>query len=354
MPTKQRPYRILSIDGGGFRGVIPAKIIMEFERISGKPMKDMFDVFIGTSTGAILATSLVAPTTPGQQTNRFNLAQTLISYKENGPKIFKKKSLHELEDQLSRISTLDALFAGTLGLPAFAATHPKDGAALINVLNRLRKPLHDIDVLLEILQSQLGDLRMGDALKRLMVTAYDLNSRTLQVFDSNHTNRLMYKTAAASASAPTFFAPLHLPLEGGAEIVLTDGGVGLPNPALYAVTKLISENVPLSAIRVVSIGTGQAAGGEYDPKIEKWGPLQWLMSGGIMKVFMDGMLESTNIHLKALLGDRYHRLQVEMDTDTIHLDDGSSIYFESLFGKARDWIIHNNSTLNAAVNAVNL
>ncbi|HQT45278.1 MAG TPA: patatin-like phospholipase family protein [Candidatus Micrarchaeota archaeon] len=71
VPT--RPIRILSIDGGGFRGVIPATIIKEFERIAGKPMKDMFDVFIGTSTGAILATSLVAPGAPGQQTNRFSL-----------------------------------------------------------------------------------------------------------------------------------------------------------------------------------------------------------------------------------------------------------------------------------------
>ncbi|HQT45277.1 MAG TPA: hypothetical protein PLO51_04815, partial [Candidatus Micrarchaeota archaeon] len=131
---------------------------------------------------------------------------------------------------------------------------------------------------MEVLQGQLGDLKMGDALKRLMVTAYDLPSRTLKVFDSNQTNRLMYKTAAASASAPTFFAPVHLAVQGGSELVLTDGGVGLSNPALYAVTKLIGEGVPLDRIRVVSLGTGQAAAEAYNPEIEKWGPVRWLLS----------------------------------------------------------------------------
>jgi patatin-like phospholipase/acyl hydrolase len=55
------PIRVLSIDGGGVRGIIPARLLVELERIAGRPVRQMFDVIAGTSTGGIIALLLAHP-----------------------------------------------------------------------------------------------------------------------------------------------------------------------------------------------------------------------------------------------------------------------------------------------------
>ncbi len=55
------PVRVLAIDGGGIRGIIPASVLVELERVSGRPIAEMFDIIAGTSTGGILALGLTVP-----------------------------------------------------------------------------------------------------------------------------------------------------------------------------------------------------------------------------------------------------------------------------------------------------
>lgn len=81
-----KTIKILSIDGGGIRGIIPALILAEIEQRTGKPICQMFDLIAGTSTGGILALGLTRPDDTGQPAYR---AEDLVRlYKTEGPVIF--------------------------------------------------------------------------------------------------------------------------------------------------------------------------------------------------------------------------------------------------------------------------
>jgi hypothetical protein len=84
--TVERPFRILSIDGGGIRGLIPALLLAELEKQAGKPVADLFDLIVGTSTGGIIALGLATPSPDGRPRNS---AQDLANlYLQQGARIF--------------------------------------------------------------------------------------------------------------------------------------------------------------------------------------------------------------------------------------------------------------------------
>src|SRR3712207_7174060 len=85
MPYK---FKVLSIDGGGIRGMIPAKILAEIERRTGKRIFELFDLIAGTSTGGILALGLTKPN-PQKPTEAHYSAEKLIDlYREEGEQVF--------------------------------------------------------------------------------------------------------------------------------------------------------------------------------------------------------------------------------------------------------------------------
>lgn len=339
--------RILSIDGGGFRGVIPAHILQALQReAGGAAFTSLFDVFAGTSTGAILCAGLTAPRERGSRSPRHDIGRILQIYREEGPVIFRKRSLHELNADLADLANVNLLELVTPGAGI------NDLRKLLNLVNRLRQPLHDLDVLQARLAVHFDGLRMGDALRRLMLATYDLNSRSLRVIDSNlDPNRAMARMVSASAAAPGFFAPVAV----GDDMLLTDGGMGLANPALYAVARLVGEGVALQDITVVSLGTGTAAHGAGTRDWARWermGPMHWLLSQEYLNTLWDGSGELVDQTLSALLGPRYHRLQVPMDPAMIRLDDGSGDYYRALVGVAEGWISEKRAQVQAAARAV--
>ena len=78
--------RVLSIDGGGIRGIIPAMVIASIEKKMGKPARELFDLMVGTSTGGILALGLSRPGL-GRQA-QFSARRVVKLYEEQGDKIF--------------------------------------------------------------------------------------------------------------------------------------------------------------------------------------------------------------------------------------------------------------------------
>src|SRR5215213_7488192 len=73
--------RVLSIDGGGIRGIIPALVLAELERLTARPVFELFDLIAGTSTGGILACALAGP-------DPLSAADVVALYEEEGPEIF--------------------------------------------------------------------------------------------------------------------------------------------------------------------------------------------------------------------------------------------------------------------------
>ena len=85
-PTSNKKFRILSIDGGGVRGIIPARILQAIEEKTGKPVSELFDLVIGNSTGGLIALGLLTPNEEGNP--KYKAADLVKFYKDKTPIIF--------------------------------------------------------------------------------------------------------------------------------------------------------------------------------------------------------------------------------------------------------------------------
>src|SRR5262249_52012238 len=93
-PNPQVPIRILALDGGGIRGIIPAMVLAKIEKLTGRPIADLFDLVAGTSTGGILALGLTIPKNPGAPL--YSAQQFVEMYEREGPRIFPRPLLRKL------------------------------------------------------------------------------------------------------------------------------------------------------------------------------------------------------------------------------------------------------------------
>src|SRR6476646_6047412 len=89
-----RLIKVLAIDGGGIRGVIPAMLLTEIEKRTGRAIAELFDVIAGTSTGGILALGLTKHNSSGKPA--YSAADLVHLYEAEGQKIFPKSSLSKI------------------------------------------------------------------------------------------------------------------------------------------------------------------------------------------------------------------------------------------------------------------
>jgi patatin-like phospholipase/acyl hydrolase len=195
------PRRILTIDGGGLKGAMPAAFIAEIEELSGQRVVDNFDLIAGTSTGGIIALGLAAG---------LSGAEILDFYLTRGPRIF---------DQEPGEGAIAAIRSGL--------------RRALRSMRQLRTSKYDADTLRAELSAVFGDRRIGDAQTRIVIPAYDSANGGLYVFKTAHHERLvvdwkvpMVDAALATAAAPTYL-PTHS-FDGAAHLL--DGGVWANNP----------------------------------------------------------------------------------------------------------------------------
>ena len=211
-----QPFRILSMDGGGIRGIFTATVLAELEEkyLSGGSVADYFDLVVGTSTGGIIALGLAAGMTSSQ------LAEL---YMTRGGEIFPPRG------RLIR------------GLVQLVSTGYR------------RKPLDTI------LSDVLGDLKLRDSRSRLCIPSLDGKYGDVYVFKTPHHPdyrkdgaELMSKVAAATSAAPTYFKPV----EDG--YIFADGGVWANNPIMVGLVEALSafKTTP-DDIQILSIGCGE-------------------------------------------------------------------------------------------------
>ena len=293
--------RILAIDGGGIRGLIPALVLADLERRTGRRVAELFDLVAGTSTGGILACALTIPgAAPASELVRL--------YRERGPVIF-RRSLWQ------RISSAEGLL----------------------------DEKHDDRELVRALREELGDVRMSQATTRVLVTSYDLVARQPHFFKSWRPDRdaPMVDVAHATAAAPTYFEPLLL--EGRS---LVDGGVFATNPAMcaYAEAQRLEPGVPCY---VVSLGTGEHTQSIPHEHAADWGLVGWVRP--LIDVVFDGVADTVDYQLRHVLPDSdYVRLQTVLDRASDALDDASERNLGLLEEQARALIAASDATLDEA------
>ncbi len=285
--------RILSIDGGGIRGLIPARVLAEIEKRCEKPIAELFDVIAGTSTGGILALGLTCP-------QPAYAAKDLVRlYVEEGENIFPKR--------------------------------------LINV-RQLYDEKYSADGLERALRATLGDTRLKDARTRVLVTAYDIEARAPVFFRSEQAKHeagrdfFMRDVARATSAAPTYFEPTRF---GDPPMALVDGGVYANNPGMCA---YVDRDTPgdLGDVVMVSLGTGQLTRKLPYEEAKDWGLLGW--APRVLDVVFDGVSDTVDHQLKTLLGDSYMRLQTELDLAKDDMDDASAANIEDLEREAKQLI----------------
>ena len=224
-----QPVRILSIDGGGIRGIIPAMILAELERRAGRPACRLFDLIAGTSTGGVIALAVTKPDAAGNPA--FSAAELIALYEREGPAIF-APAWHR-----SRI----------LGFLYDLFFVRYSGRSLARVMRRY-----------------FGDTRLSQALVPLLVTAYELHTRTPWFFKSDKAKQSaaddypMHVAAYATSAAPTYFPPIRVPAPPPTGwYAFVDGGVYAQNPAMCAYVEAHKTYPEARDFLIVSLGTGK-------------------------------------------------------------------------------------------------
>ncbi|XP_043717869.1 patatin-like protein 2 [Telopea speciosissima] len=246
---------ILSIDGGGVRGIIPGTILGAFEKmlqcIDGEDARiaDYFDVVAGTSTGGIITSLLTYPNASGRPLYTAEDINTF--YFEHAPGIFwLNSSLNSLE-QLVR-----AFYE-----PEFNGTY-----------------------YYKVAEEMSGGIRMNETVTNVVIPTYDMKLLKPTIFTTTQAkfdekmNANLSDVVIGTAAFPLGFPPYHFQFNTSdgetVEYNLYDGGLVAGNPTLVAITEMVKEmkgNVDYSKFRVVSLGTGAEKVEGYEADIVKWG-----------------------------------------------------------------------------------
>jgi patatin-like phospholipase/acyl hydrolase len=262
-------YRILSLDGGGIRGLLTACLLERLECLRPGFLEQV-DLFAGTSTGGVLALGLASGASPREARQR---------YEHCGSAVFRDSFLDDLLD-----------------------------------LGQLAGAQYSLDPLKRLLAEQFGDMVLDDLPKRVLVASFDLDNEKLapgqlrawkaKFFhnfpgpDSDGQEKVV-DVALRTSAAPTFFPSFQ---------GYVDGGVVANNPAMCALAQALhapTGGQSLSDIRLLSLGTG------LNPKFltardEDWGLAQW--APHLLHLLLDGSQGLVDYQCRQVLQDHYLRL----------------------------------------------
>ena len=237
------PYRILSIDGGGIRGLIPAIVLRELEGLSGRRTHELFDLVVGTSTGALLGLGL---TTPDPEGGARYAADDLVSlYRDSGPDIFSRSLTYR--------------------------------ARSVNGLTNAKYPASGLE---RTLERYFGDARLADLLGDVLVPAYETELREPFLLRSRRARSsasydfALRDAARAATAAPTFFQAARVSAADGRRWSLIDGGVFANNPTMVGIVEAIAAD-DADDVLSVSLGTGDLTRPLRYERIRSWGLLRW-------------------------------------------------------------------------------
>ncbi|CAK9166478.1 unnamed protein product [Ilex paraguariensis] len=327
-PTYGDLITILSIDGGGVKGIIPGVILeyleSQLQELDGPDARlaDYFDVIAGTSTGGLITAQLTAPNENGRPLYAAN--EIVPFYVEQTPKIFPQTS-------------------GPL-------------ASIINSFKALTGPRYDGKYLQKLLKDTLKGTRLQQTLTNVVIPSFDIKHLQPTIFSSfevthDHLeNALLSDICIGTSAAPTFFPAHHFKntdTEGNErEFNLIDGGVAASNPTLIAISEVtkqkLKENPDFFPIKpldygrylVISLGTGNAKNEyKYNANIASmWGLLGWLLNDGsnpLIDVFNQACADMVDYHncvvFEALRSqNKYLRIQDDTLTGTLSSLDVST------------------------------
>ena len=289
----KRTRRILSIDGGGLKGTMPAAFLAQIEETTQQRIVDHFDLVVGTSTGGIIALGIGLG---------IPCADILRFYKLRGPSVF--------------------------GVP-----HGRSRAARIWTLRwrkvrRLFTNKHNPSPLVVALQNVFGDRRLGESSTRLVIPAWDSQRRHPCLFKTAHHPRfeLDHAQSAVDIAMATAAAPTYLPAHLVRGVEYVDGGLWANNPATVAAVEALTV-LEWERENTVMLSLGCTDEALFVPK--RMGISDGARIG--VDMFLQGQAHSALETARIMLGggsqepDRVRRVDVPVERGFANLDDATKI-----------------------------
>jgi patatin-like phospholipase/acyl hydrolase len=289
-----RPFRILSLDGGGIMGAFSASVLATFEEHTGKAIVDHFDLITGTSTGGIIAVGLAMGA---------SAADVCRFYQADGPAIF-----------------------------------PAPGSGWNGFLGRawnLFRPKFSPEPLRRAIRKVVGDRPLGEARTRLVVPSYDINTGKVYAFKTpHHPGYLKHRTvpaqdvALATSAAPTYFPAHSIPGRG----TFVDGGLWANCPAMVGLVEALDFlGQRPEQVRMLSVSTTS-----YPFRLDDPGKLRgvvgWLPK--LVDTFMFGQAQAAvNMAFCLLRRGLFHRIDYLVPPKTFQMDNARCV--EQLIGMGR-------------------
>ncbi|MRG44276.1 hypothetical protein GFS24_04080 [Chitinophaga sp. SYP-B3965] len=355
------PVVILTIDGGGIRGIIPAYVLTQFEKLTGKPCHQLFDIIGGTSTGGILSAGLTTPNTQVSNFIPFTAAALLSIYQTLGSRIFVKQDIGE----------------------SCADYYADDGKG--NGVEVFLQKIIGPTITLSAAQKAVSSIK-GNRVQQMFTTGYIVNSKGGTVKDPVQgadygpvlfnwkdaiSNPLacdyrVWEAARATSAAPVYFPVAQVgggvsPRSNTPEKWVVDGGTMSNNPAIWAFTEAFKLGAQrLSDITIISLGTGVYRGANgvgihtnawpdyFDNG--NWDSGPWMgdmddlegfnADGSLLTIILEAVQQVSNSQLTALVkgGLNYYRLEPVITQCESAMDDITTPNISRLTDRAMSYV----------------
>jgi len=332
---------ILSLDGGGIRGIITCIILRYMEeqlQLLDHPtakLGDYFDLVAGSSTGGLIASIILCP--DEHRKAKYSIQKGLELYAEKGGDIFQVSFWERLVNPFGLLNEKISQEA-------------------------LEKNLNDF----------FGNLELKELIKPCLITSYDIENRRAKLFNSwnahlNTDNFYVKDVCRATSAAPTYFTPVQIKSMYGQIFSLIDGGMFANNPALCAYAE--ARKIPFAEVLknhqktnhpsvndmiIVSIGTGIESKSYSFKKLQKAGKIGWV--NPIIDILMSANAETVDYQLCQMfqtLGTRnqknYYRLNPSLKNASPAMDNVKRSNIENLIQAGLSYIDDNREVLNQIV-----
>ncbi len=290
-------FHILTLDGGGTRGIYTSQLLAEIEQAFQRRIKTCFDLIAGTSTGAIIA---------GAAVSDIPMADIVELFETETPHIFRRRWYR---------------------IPLFLSKYPSEKLA-------------------QILATHLPATPLGEIATPLMITSSEISKSNVHIFRSNYGSRdsesvptdkevSLRDAILASCAAPTFFAPKSMD-----NALLADGGLWANNPSTIAFTEALSAfEKDTREIRILSVGTGHSVNMYRNRR--GWGFLTGWGGAKLTSYVMTLQSQASADIGQRLLKQNYLRINAEIDfweLDTLTQLDNLKVLAERDFEKNAEGI----------------
>jgi patatin-like phospholipase/acyl hydrolase len=310
--------KVLSIDGGGLRGIIPARILKEIETRTNKPISKLFNIVSGTSTGGLLTLAITKPNTQGNP--EFSAENLVDLYMERSKEIFAKPSI------IRKIKTGFGLWGSKY-----------DRAAYDKILLQIFK-----------------DTLLSQSLCPVFIPIYSLgNSKpfiasTYFAARNKENDFYLRDIAGAASAAPTYFDPKKFRSPNSTTIYQgVDGGIYANNPELIGVTGvyLLHPSFEIGNIILLSLGTGDTVKNNQNSGND--GDIGWLKNKDIIGSMMDAESAIAETAVTAMLKNSNHfRFQLHLPSELADMDNSSDNNLNALLEAAEDFIQQNTLSID--------